>query len=291
MKEAPEIQDVERFGRSTRHEVVRAQEGDERRWLSDAPICDLLQIHHIAHVGRMWAKPPFEVIRAEASGTFVLVGLGGQGVTLIDGKWRVVKAGEICLLPAFAHTGIRAVNKKVWDFAWVRYEESRETSPILSSSSPVIHSGGADALNHAIAGLHVEASRKSPEPAMLRHWVELVHGFVNRAARPYRGDDRLWRVWEKVEKDLVRSWKLKDLAEMGCLSTEHLRRLCRQQLGRSPIQQVTHLRMRQAVHLLTTSDDKIETIARAVGYDNPFAFSNAFKRWTGRRPSDFREEA
>ncbi|MGI9244522.1 MAG: helix-turn-helix transcriptional regulator [Verrucomicrobiales bacterium] len=291
MREVSEIHDVERFGRSTRHEVVRAQEGDERDWISSAPICDLLKSHHIAHVGRMWAKPPFEVIRAEASGTFVLVGLEGQGETLIDGNWRAVKAGEICLLPAFAHTGIRAANKKAWNFAWVRYRESRETSPILSSSSPVIHAGGVQALNHAIAGLHVEAILEPAEPAMLQHWVELINGFVCRAARPYQGDDRLWRVWDEVEKDLVRSWKLKDLAEMGCLSTEHLRRLCRQQLGRSPIQQVTHLRMRRAVHLLSTGDEKIETVARAVGYENPFAFSNAFKRWTGRRPSDFREGA
>ena len=141
MKKEPEIQDVETFGASTRYEVVRGQEGDERGWISDAPSCELLKAHHISHVGRMWAKPPFTVIRADASGTFVLVGLGGRGETLIDGKWRGVKAGEICLLPAFAHTGIRAANKKVWSFAWVRYEESRETLPILSSSSPVIHAG------------------------------------------------------------------------------------------------------------------------------------------------------
>ena len=238
----------------------------------------------------MWAKPPFTVIRAEASGTFALVGLEGRGETLIDGNWRGVKAGEICLLPAFAHTGIRAANRKEWNFAWVRYEESRETSPILSSSSPVIRAGSVHALSHAIAGLHVEAARESAEPAMLHHWVELIHGFVSRAARPYQGDDRLWRVWEVVEKDLVRNWKLNDLAEIACLSPEHLRRLCQQQLGRSPIQQVTYLRMRRAVHYLTSTHDKVETIARAVGYENQFAFSNAFKRWTGRRPSDYREK-
>ena len=270
---------------------MRAEAGDDRNWIAGSPICDLLKSHHIAHVGRMWAKPPFTVIRAEASGTFVLVGLEGRGETLIDGKWRGVKAGEICLLPAFAHTGIRAANKKVWNFAWVRYEESRETLPILSSSSPVIHAGSVHALNHAIAGLHVEATREPAEPSMLHHWVELIHGFVSRAARPYQGDDRLWRVWEAVEKDLVRNWQLKDLAELGSLSPEHLRRLCQQQLGRSPIQQVTYLRMRRGVHLLTTTHDKVETVAQALGYENPFAFSNAFKRWTGRRPSDFREEA
>ena len=93
MAGSPEIQDIETFGRLTRYEVVRAEAGDHRGWLSTAPLCSLLKIHHISHVGRMWAKPPFRVIRADASGTFVLVGLDGEGETLIDGSWRVVKAG------------------------------------------------------------------------------------------------------------------------------------------------------------------------------------------------------
>lgn len=281
--------DHEIFGEQTRWEVVRADTGDDRDWLENSPVCTLLQTHLIAHVGRMWATAPFEVIRSEASGTFALVVLEGEGETKIDGEWRTVVKDEICLLPAFAPTAIRAKEGTMWHFAWVRYEEARETSPILSSDSPVIHSGSVDLLNFAIAGLAAELKRGKSEPAMLHHWIELIHGFVARAARPYQGDDRLWRVWKEVERDLARDWSLADLEKIAHLGQEHLRRLTNQQLGRSPIQQITHLRMRRAVARLTTSEDKVETIAREVGYDNPFTFSNAFKRWTGKRPSDFRE--
>ncbi len=282
-------EDREHFGESSRWEVVRADTGDERPWLADAPVCQLLQVHLIAHVGRMWARSPFEVIRSEASGTFALIGLAGEGETLIDGDWRTVRENEICLLPAFVPTGIRAKDDEVWNFAWVRYEEARETCPILSSNSPVIQKGNVHPLEHAIAGLATEMAGGASEPATLHHWVELIHGFVARAARPYQGDDRLWRVWREVERDLARDWTLDDLAGIGHLSQEHLRRLTQQQLGRSPIQQVTHLRMRRAVSLLTTTEDKVETVANAVGYENPFTFSNAFKRWTGKRPSAYRE--
>ena len=290
MMEPPERLDAETFGASTRFEVIRASERDGRGWLAEAPVCEFLKNHHIAHVGRMWARPPFEVIRAEASGTFVLVGLEGSGEILVDGEWREVQEGEICLQPAFAHTGIRAANDDVWRFAWVRYEENREISPVLSSNSPVVHRGSVLGLNHAIAGLHEELVRRRIEQGMLHHWVELIHGFVKMSARPYQEDNRLWRIWEAVENDLRKLWRLSDLAEIGCASPEHLRRLCQQQLGRSPIQQVTYLRMRRAANLLTASDDKVEVIAQAVGYENPFTFSNAFKRWKGRRPSDYREK-
>ncbi len=288
MGTSPESCDTEIFGESTKWEAVRADTGDSRSWLADAPVCPFLKTHHIAHVGRMWASQPFEVIRAEASGTFALIGIEGEGEILIDGDWRTVVANEICLLPAFAHTGIRAKNGGIWKFAWVRYEEERERAPILSSNSPVIHQGTALPLSYAIAGLAAELKHDSSEPATLHHWVELIHGFVTRAARPYQGDDRLWRVWIEVEKDLTRNWRLEDLGKIAHLSQEHLRRLAHQQLGRSPVQHVTYLRMRRAIELLTSSDDKIETIACEVGYENPFTFSNAFKRWTGRRPSDYR---
>ncbi|MDF1739097.1 MAG: AraC family transcriptional regulator [Verrucomicrobiales bacterium] len=281
--------DHEIFGEATRWEVVRADADDDRTWLAESPVCSLLQLHQIAHVGRMWASVPFEVIRSEASGTFALVVLDGEGETMIDGRWRTVTKGDICLLPAFAPTAIRAKKGATWHFAWVRYEEARETSPILSSNSPVIHRGLVKPLSYAIAGLAAEMEQEKDEPAMLHHWIELIHGFVARAARPYQGDDRLWRVWREVEQDLARDWSLADLEKIAHLGQEHLRRLTNQQLGRSPIQQITHLRMRRAVSRLTTSEDKVETIAREVGYDNPFTFSNAFKRWTGKRPSDFRE--
>ncbi|MEP2774828.1 MAG: AraC family transcriptional regulator [Luteolibacter sp.] len=282
-------EDHENFGTESRWQAIRADTSDDRSWLKDAPVCSLFQIHHIAHVGLMWAKAPFEVIRSEASGTFVLIGLEGEGETLIDGEWRTVVENEICLLPAFAPTAIRAKNEQLWNFAWVRYEEARESSPILSSNSPVIQNGKPLPLKHAIAGLAAELERDNCEPATLHHWVELIHGFVARAASPFQGDDRLWRVWKAVEKDLAHDWSLTDLESIAHLSQEHLRRLSQQQLGRSPIQQITYLRMRRALSLLASTDDKVETIASAVGYQNPFTFSNAFKRWTGKRPSDYRD--
>ena len=72
------------------------------------------------------------------------------------------------------------------------------------------------------------------------------------------------------------------------LSGEHLRRLCRRELGRSPMHHVIFLRMQLAAKLLAQSDDKIDTIAKAVGYENPFVFSTTFKKWVGWRPSDYR---
>ncbi|MGH7957468.1 MAG: helix-turn-helix transcriptional regulator [Opitutaceae bacterium] len=82
--------------------------------------------------------------------------------------------------------------------------------------------------------------------------------------------------------------RMLELAKLARVSEEHLRRLCQQSLGRSPIQPLTYLRVQHAAHLIATSEEKIEFIANSVGYLNPFAFSNTFKRMTGIRPTDYR---
>lgn len=280
-------QDYEVMGGSTRYQVVRSDETDERGWVQDGPMCPLLGQHHISHCGIMAAVPPFEIIRTNQSGTFMLACVEGEGAILTDGHWKRIKAGQACLLPPFVTNAIKCIPEKPWTFAWVRYREERETRPIISSISPVMGPFDGAPLQAAIAGLHAEATSQNTASA-LHHWSELVHHYVLRFAQPHTSDDRLWRVWQRVETDLARPWTLDELADIACMSGEHLRRLCRKELGRSPMQHLTYLRLQRARHLLSVTDDKVEVIARAVGFESAFTFSNTFNKWIGWRPSEFR---
>lgn len=283
----PPPQDIEILGKSTRYQVVRADGSDQRGWMQDEPVCPLLGQHHISHCGIMKALPPFEIVRTNQSGTFMLACLEGEGVILADGNWKRIRTGQACLLPPFVTNALKCLPGKPWTFAWVRYRESREARPILSSISPVIGAFHTAPLKAAIEGLHAESTSQNAASA-LHHWSELVHQYVLRFAQPHSTDDRLWRVWQRVETDLARPWSLDELADIACISGEHLRRLCRKELGRSPMQHLTNLRLQRARHLLSVTDDKVEVIARAVGFESAFTFSNTFNKWIGWRPSEFR---
>ncbi|MEO5714421.1 MAG: AraC family transcriptional regulator [Luteolibacter sp.] len=280
-------QDVEILGKSTRYQVVRADASDLRGWMQEGTVCPLLAQHHISHCGIMKAGSPFEIVRTNQSGTFMLACLEGEGVILADGEWKHIRAGHACLLPPFVMNALKCLPGKSWHFAWVRYREAREVRPIVSAISPVTGSFDTAPLKAAIEGLHAE-SHSEQSASALHHWSELVHHYVLRFAQPHTSDDRLWRVWQRVETDLARPWSLDDLAAIACLSGEHLRRLCRKELGRSPMQQLTHLRLQRARHLLSVTDDKVEVIARSVGFESAFTFSNTFQKWIGWRPSQFR---
>jgi len=115
-----------------------------------------------------------------------------------------------------------------------------------------------------------------------------VNHYVLRFAEPSNLDERLWRLWEKVGNDPARAWTLDDFAAISCISGEHLRRLCLKEIGRSPMRHLTFIRLQLAILLISTTDDKLETIARAVGFSGIHSFSNAFKSRFGKSPSEFR---
>lgn len=281
------LKNIRVLGDRTRVRVIRVGDQDHRDWLQDAPVCPLLAQHQIIHVGVMEARSPFEIVRTNQSGTFMMACLSGEGSILVDGSWKSVKAGEACLLPPFVANALKCVGNKAWTFCWVRYLESKETAPIVSSISPVRGEYNSSPLNFAIEGLFAECGVKG-SIALEHQWVELIHQYVIRFAQPHQADDRLWKLWQRVEAQLSYPWSLAEMAELACVSGEHLRRLCKKALGRSPMQQLTFLRMQRASQLLSETDEKIETVARMTGYKNAFHFSNVFVDWVGVRPSEFR---
>lgn len=272
--------------RGHRQWLVRVDEADRRPFMQGAPVCGALGRHHIAHAGVAATAAPFRVVRVDQSGTYFLACVGGEGRVLADGRWQRVGAGTACLLLPHMLNAFHAVPGRRWEFCWVRYQEAPHQQPLVPASSPRLARFDGAALRHAILGLHAEA-QGGGQPDAVDRWVELIQAYVLRFARPWQTDHRLARLWEEVARALAEAWPLERLARQAHLSGEHLRRLCQRELGRSPVQHVTFLRMRRAAELLATTGLKVEVVAHEVGYQNPFVFSTAFKRWTGWRPSDY----
>jgi AraC-like DNA-binding protein len=174
-----------------------------------------------------------------------------------------------------------------WSFAWVRYDEPHTVHPLVGASSPMRLRTDAGDLRRVIEGLRAEWTG-AQDPRLLHHWISLLHGHACRLARPQPGDERLWSLWDQVGRELGSHWTLELLAARCHMSKENLRRVCLRELGRSPMQQLTSMRMQNAQELLESTRDKLEVVAAAVGYDSALVFSRAFKRWVGCNPSDYR---
>lgn len=260
---------------------------DTWQWVVQAKDCQALAQKHISHVGVGDAAVPYRIVRTDLSGAYVHGTVGGQGRMLLDGRWRMARAGMTSFAPAHALHAFHAVPSTRWQYCWVRYMSSSSRS-VPDAMAPVLAPFDARPLKHAILGLYNEVNNGSRDMGSCSLWVDLLERYIARLADPWRRDERIVAVFDAVLEALEQPWRLDDLAGIAGISAEHLRRSCRKAFGRTPMQQVTHLRIQHAAHRLITTNDSVDQIAHEVGYENPFAFSNTFKRMTGMRPSQFR---
>jgi AraC-like DNA-binding protein len=283
------LENITVLGERTRHWSVQAPGRQPQAWLENAPVCAALAQYDIIHLGIVEAFEPYRFARLHSVATELLACLAGQGRVLIDGEWAECNAGTAALMPQHSAVGYYSIGPEPWRLVWVCYQRSGKRPSLLGPCSPVRARYDPVPLMHAVEGLRQECLSVR-DPGCMEHWAALIHRLVLRFAQPWQREDRLQALWEKVAATLDRDWTLDRLAsEAGCCG-EALRRRCQQQLGRSPMQHLTFLRLRRAADLLITTDHKVEYIASQVGYSDAFAFSAMFKKWTGCPPKEFREQ-
>jgi AraC family transcriptional regulator len=97
---------------------------------------------------------------------------------------------------------------------------------------------------------------------------------------------RLRLVVETLEADPSSS--IRDLADVVCLSPEHLQRLFKQQAGTPLGSVLAERRLTKAANLLTSSNLSIKEIAHYVGYSHHSSFVRAFQRRFDVAPKRYR---
>jgi transcriptional regulator GlxA family with amidase domain len=79
------------------------------------------------------------------------------------------------------------------------------------------------------------------------------------------------------------------LAQRACMSPRNFTRLFKATFGKAPAEFVTRARVTEARHRLEVPRINIENVAASVGFQSADAFSRAFEREVGCRPSTYRE--
>ncbi len=261
---------------------------DTREWIVGQQRCPRFKDMGIRLAGWSHAKPGFCFVRHLPDMMQLLACTSGQGQVMLHNQWVPCAAGQVYLTPPLQFHAYRAVQRQPWGLVWVMFSPHHPLWQRHIPTTVQLRSTPVGGLIRVLQGLYDDTADSITSPAV-HHWLALLEMNLMRLFEPLRDDERLQPLWRKVESALKHPWNNEQLAEQVGLSSEHLRRLCQRDLGVSPMQHVTQLRMRQAQAMLSIAGLSIVDIARAVGYDNPFAFSTAFKRITGQSPSTYRQ--
>jgi AraC-like DNA-binding protein len=168
------------------------------------------------------------------------------------------------VLPPWIH--IRAASQEATTFRWLlaRLVEERST-----------HQPGGQLAAEQIAQLLfiqvLRARLKLPE-LMPAGWLRAL------------GDPRIAPAMRHMHGDPARSWRLDELAKVCAMSRTTFALQFRTVVGTAPLTYLGQWRMHLAERALREETTPVAVIGQSLGYTSESAFSNAFKRVTGRSP-------
>ncbi|MBC2606095.1 helix-turn-helix transcriptional regulator [Pelagicoccus albus] len=237
-------------------------------------------------VGYSVLKPPYRIVRLNSVHSHIIVSVSGKGRTLIDGQSVDWEPRQALLGPVGKHHGFEIAGSEPWTIAWIFFDD-HPSSPALKGQKVELVDSPSNDFETTVSMLLHEASGPA-QPNVMAALVTILDANARRLAGSEEVDQRLWKLWEKVESNLAYPWTTLEMSRSANMSEEHLRRLCQKDYQRSPMRHLTKLRMSRASVMLKSSTMSIEEIASKVGYASVYSFSAAFKRQTGYSPGKTR---
>jgi len=145
--------------------------------------------------------------------------------------------------------------------------------------------------------LNEEARELAASPHSLLHIDRMVLGIWNRALRRtvYASQSADVPEWLhsallQVQEQEIFSRGVSGFVAVAGRCHEHVSRICRSRLGKTPSQIVNEARLRKASHTLRMTSQSVTEIALDCGFENPAQLHRLFRAAYGTTPGRYRRE-
>lgn len=256
--------------------------------------------HAVLRAGHIRTAPDYRIERQSGLGHDLLLCVAGKGMVRCDDRAHAVKAGQLVWIDCRRPHAHWPSKNDPWELVWIRIDgpQAHVIAQALEVAAKPVFSG-IDALDvkQCLVAIMELLSTQSPAlNATLHAHLAMVVAILFQA-RPIGGTghnegnfpaNRLDVVLSHMHLEYSRPWSVDELARLAKLSTSQFYRCFRQQIGSSPIDWLRRRRISEAKRMLAETDTPIHTIAKSVGYEDPFYFSRDFKRAVGLAPRSYR---
>ncbi len=256
--------------------------------------------HHES--GHFRARPAWRTDRpVPADHLLIWVRAGGMEIT-VGHRSHVASAGDLVILEPGVRHAYEPESATGWEWLWLHFggSEAAELTRRLQGEigGPVRHLGSDARVTARFTELIISAASATTDGARLRVdscAYSLIGLMVDRLESPEARSEgsgvAMAGLTTWILDHLDASVTLADLVEVSAWSAAQLSRLTRRELGLSPMQYVTRLKMRHAERLLRDTELTVGAVGRMIGFDDPLHFSRRFSQVTGRSPSALRAES
>lgn len=252
----------------------------------------------IVSAGHIFAKPKREIYRPDGREDWLLFYIAKESETffLKGGEVATADAGSfIIYAPGEKQHHVYTGNKTA-EFYYVHFKcetlperIALETSKIYSLSPQPLYSSVFEEILE-------ETLQKKPHYEFLcLSRLLLLLTLIKREITQM--DNSLSGQWRSVARAIQHmnsypssNLKLSDYADMCCVSKYHFARIFKEVTGDTPLNYRNRIRIELAKGLVENGYLSISEIAENLGFASAAYFSDSFKRFVGRSPSEYKRE-
>lgn len=188
-----------------------------------------------------------------------------------------------------------------WEYVWIEFDGLRVKEALqiagLSLDNPVYHARFKDLREDMQNEMLYLANHGNSTPFHLIGHLYLFFDFMLRSITPEHTTNgkKLSNYYIReaityIEQNFHNDISVEDIASVCGLNRSYFGKIFRESIGKTPQEFLLTYRMIKATELLKLTNLSIEDIGKAVGYENPFHFSRAFKNIYNVSPRTWRTE-
>ncbi|MFA6290402.1 MAG: AraC family transcriptional regulator [Victivallales bacterium] len=215
----------------------------------------------------------------------LIVIISGRGSISSNGSEMPFEGGMAFLVPP--RTPHREHSEKTVDLLWIGLKGTALKNPMISGLSCIKNESLVEQAKTLWVFSEKGGSNIGPEldgmtlSLMNRYFRNLKAGTVDSGSF-------MDKAINYFDAHYTEDISVCDVADACGLSKGHFTRIFKKASGKSPIEYLMSVRIRNANRLLENTTLTVREISRLSGYQNEFYFSRAFKKISGMSPSQYR---